>query len=52
MSDAVTHWNDVLLDVIRDVGGAPGPIARGGAMMHGAIHDAVQSIEKTHAPYL
>jgi hypothetical protein len=27
MPDAVTHWNDVLLDVIRDVKGAPGPLA-------------------------
>lgn len=53
MADAVTHWNDVLLKVIRQVGGAPGPIARGGAMMHGAIYDAVNSIvPSTHRPYL
>jgi hypothetical protein len=52
MSDAVTHWNDVLLDVIRDVGGSPCPIARGGAMMHAAIYDAVNSIVDTHEPYL
>ncbi len=52
MPDAVTHWNDVLLDVIRDVKGAPGPLARGGAMMHGAIYDAVNSIVPTHEPYL
>jgi hypothetical protein len=52
MPDAVTHWNDVLLEVIRDVGGSPCPIARGGAMMHGAIYDAVNSIVDTHEPYL
>ncbi|MDQ3608224.1 MAG: vanadium-dependent haloperoxidase [Actinomycetota bacterium] len=52
MSDAVTQWNDVLLDVVRQVGGPPGPIARGGAMMHGAIYDAVNSIVPTHEPYL
>jgi hypothetical protein len=52
MPDAVTHWNDVLLDVVRQVGGPPGPIARGGAMMHGAIYDAVNSIVPTHEPYL
>ena len=53
MADAVTQWNDVLLDVVRKVGGAPGPIARGGAMMHGAIYDAVNSIRpSTHRPYL
>ena len=52
MPDAVTHWNDVLLDVIRQIGGPPGPIARGGAMMHGAVDDAVNSIVPTHEPYL
>ena len=52
MPDAVTHWNDVLLDVVRQTGGPPGPIARGGAMMHGAIYDAVNSIVPTHEPYL
>lgn len=51
MVDAVTHWNDVLLDVIRQ-GGGPCPIARGGAMMHGAIYDAVNSIVPTHEEYL
>ncbi len=52
MADAVTYWNGVLLDVIRQVGGSPCPIARGGAMMHGAIYDAVNSIIPTHKPYL
>ncbi len=52
MPDAVTSWNDVLLDVIRDVKGPPGPLARGGAMMHGAIYDAVNAIVPTHEPYL
>jgi len=51
MSDSVTDWNDVLLDVIRDVGGPPGPIARGGAMMHAAVYDAVNTIVPTHEPY-
>jgi hypothetical protein len=53
MADAVTHWNDVLLDVVKQVGGAPGPISRAGAMMQGAIYDAVNSIApSTHRPYL
>ena len=53
MADAVTHWNDVLLEVVKNVGGAPAPIARGGAMMHGAIYDAVNSIRPSaHRPYL
>jgi hypothetical protein len=53
MPDAVIQWNNVLLKVIRNVGGLPGPIARGGAMVHGAIYDAVNSIApSTHHPYL
>jgi hypothetical protein len=52
MPDAVTHWNDVLLKVIRQVGGSPCPIARAGAMMHAAIYDAVNSIVPTHEPYV
>ncbi len=56
MADAVTHWNDVLLKVVRGLRGKsslPGPITRGGAMMHAAIYDAVNSIApSTHRPYL
>ena len=52
MTDAVTHWNDVLLQIVRTGGGPPGPISRGAAMMHGAIYDAVNSIVGTHEPYL
>ncbi len=53
MADAITHWNDVLLEVVRQVGGPPGPIARGAAMMHGAMYDAVTSIvPTTHRPYV
>ncbi|WP_373529851.1 spondin domain-containing protein [Nostoc sp.] len=52
MSDQVINWNNVYLQAIRLNGGAPGPIARTGAMLHAAIYDAVNSIEKTHKPYL
>ncbi len=52
MSDAVTDWNNVLLRLIRKLGGPPTIISRGGAMMHGAIYDAVNSIIPTHEPYL
>jgi PAP2 superfamily len=53
MGDAITHWNDVLLEVVRQIGGPPGPIARAGAMVHGATYDAVNSIApSTHKPYL
>jgi 6-phosphogluconolactonase (cycloisomerase 2 family) len=53
MADAITHWNDVLLEVIRKAGGFPGPAARAAAMMHAATYDAVNSIApSTHRPYL
>jgi len=54
MADEITRWNAVLLNVIKDkaVGGPPGPIARGAAMMHAAMYDAVNSIAPaTHKPY-
>jgi membrane-associated phospholipid phosphatase len=52
MTDEVISWNNVLLNAIRTVGGAPTPIARVSAMMHAAIYDAVNSIQKTYQPYL
>jgi len=52
MSNVVIEWNNVYLEAIRQKGGAPCPIARVGAMVHGAIYDAVNSIVKTHQPYL
>ncbi|MGC4895001.1 vanadium-dependent haloperoxidase [Micromonospora sp. DT31] len=42
-ADHVLYWNDVLLRTFRQVGGAPGPLARAGAMVHGAIYDAANS---------
>jgi hypothetical protein len=43
VKDHVVYWNDVLQETYRQVGGAPGPLARAGAMMHGAIYDAANS---------
>ncbi|HEY0638331.1 MAG TPA: S8 family serine peptidase [Pseudonocardiaceae bacterium] len=39
----VRYWNDVLLETIRRQGGGPGPLARGAAMMHAGLFDAVNS---------
>lgn len=50
--NVVTNVNDLFLQAVRIRGGAPGPIARGAAMLHLAIHDAVAAIHPTHAPYL
>ncbi|REE99337.1 vanadium-dependent haloperoxidase [Thermomonospora umbrina] len=38
--DPALYWNGVLLDTYRQVGGAPGPLARTAAMMHGVIYEA------------
>jgi hypothetical protein len=53
-ADEVTHWNGVLLQEFRtDFGqGCPCPLGRAGAMVQGAVYDAVNSIERTHQPYL
>jgi len=45
-------WNNVLLDTIRATGGPPCPIARAAAMVHVAIYDAVNSIERAHEPFM
>ncbi|GAA4596100.1 hypothetical protein GCM10023194_67370 [Planotetraspora phitsanulokensis] len=40
VGDRVLYWNDVLLEAYRQVGGAPGPLSRAGAMVHLAMYDA------------
>ncbi|GAA1362436.1 vanadium-dependent haloperoxidase [Catellatospora chokoriensis] len=42
-ADHTIYWNQVLLRTYREVGGAPGPLARAGAMMHAAMWDAANS---------
>ena len=50
-ADAVTAWNIEALNAIR-VERTPPPIAsRALAIIHLAIYDAVNGIERTHAPY-
>ncbi|WP_137992727.1 DNRLRE domain-containing protein [Streptomyces vilmorinianum] len=50
VKDHVVYWNDVLQETFRQVGGAPGPLARAGAMMHGAIYDAANSARCAEGP--
>ena len=52
MPDVIIEWNNIYLESIRKIGGAPGPIARAGAMMHVAMYDAVNAINPTAQPYL
>jgi hypothetical protein len=57
-ADVVTDWNATLRAVIQNDGtrpvhkSNPGWSTRSIAMMNGAIYDAFQAVERTHAPYL
>lgn len=50
----VIQWNRILLSIVRTPGAQPTTVhpTRSFAMMHAAIYDAVNSIDRTHAPYL
>ena len=50
-TDVIVDWNAVVLDAIRQDKTAPPKAARAMAMMHVAMYDAVNSIERTHSPY-
>jgi membrane-associated phospholipid phosphatase len=50
----VVDWNRVLLSILNTPGAQPANIhpTRSFAMLHAAIYDAVNSIDRTHEPYL
>lgn len=50
----VVQWNKILLTIVRTPGAQPATVhsTRSFAMMHAAIYDAVNAIDRTHAPYL
>ena len=53
-ANVVTYWNDVLADTVRaDTTAHLGPtkVARNMAMVHAAIYDAVNSVERGYRPY-
>jgi len=52
-TDVVVRWNQILLSIIRTPGAQPATIhpTRGLAMMHAAIYDAVNAIDRRHRPY-
>jgi hypothetical protein len=52
--DPVIQWNRVLLGILQTPGAQPPTIhaTRSLAILHAAIYDAVDSIERTSAPYL
>ena len=49
-ADVVLEWNEVTLQVIRRNNTTPPMAARTLAMVHGAIYDAVNSVDRTHQP--
>jgi hypothetical protein len=51
--DPVVQWNRVLLTIVRTPGAQPATIhpTHGFAIMHAAIFDAVNAIERTHRSY-
>jgi len=50
----VVEWNKALLQIVRTPGAQPSTVhpTRSFAILHAAIYDAVNSIDRTHAPYL
>ncbi len=40
-NSVIIQWNNIYLEVVRKLGGAPGPISRMGAMMHIAMFEAI-----------
>src|SRR5580704_13149479 len=50
----VIQWNRTLLIIVRTSGAQPSTVhpTRNFAIMHAAIYDAVNAIDRTHKPYL
>jgi hypothetical protein len=50
----VVQWNKTLLVIVRTPGAQPATVhpTRSFAIMHAAIYDAVNAIDRTHKPYL
>src|ERR1700730_18612009 len=50
----VVEWNQTLLVIVRTPGAQPATIhpTRSFAILHAAIYDAVNTIDRTHRPYL
>jgi len=51
-ADVVTDWNTAALNAIRAGSTAPPIACRGLAILHAAIYDAVNGIDRTHEYYL
>src|SRR5438874_375740 len=54
MVDPVLEWNQVFIDAARADRTYPGPgwASRNAAILHAAIYDAVDAIDRSYEPYL
>src|SRR5437867_2099483 len=54
VEDPVVHWNRILIGIVRTPGAQPPTVhpTRAFAMLHAALYDAVNAIDRTHATYL
>jgi hypothetical protein len=50
-SNVVFDWNALMLDAIRADNSGPTLSSRNLAILHAAVYDAVNSVERTHQPY-
>src|SRR5919199_5033062 len=50
-ADVVTEWNQITLNSIRTAATAPAVTPRVTAIVHAAVFDAVNGIERRYAPY-
>jgi hypothetical protein len=52
--DEAAQWNKTLLTIVRTPGAQPATVhpTRSFAIMHAAIYDAVNAIDRSHKPYL
>ncbi len=50
-ADVVTQWNGLMLDAVRGEDLSPTLAARGLAILHVAMYDAVNSVERSHRPF-
>ena len=48
-NSVIIQWNNIYLETVRKLGGAPGPISRMGAMMHIAMFEAINLL--SGSPY-
>src|SRR3982075_784085 len=51
--DEVIQWNKTRLTIVRTPGAQPATVhsTRSFAIMHAAVYDAVNAIERSHKPY-